>query len=62
MTAWETAFDGIATSKVKLRRVRSLLPGALRGLHAQSRLPSFTDVNEGRRSRIDAVTAYLEAP
>jgi len=62
MATWEHVFDGFETSKVKLRRVRSLLPGALRGLHVQSQLSTFTDVNEGRRGLIDAVTVYLETP
>ena len=44
------------------RRVRSLLPSAVRGLRAESRLTTFEDVHEGRRGLVDAVTLYLQTP
>ena len=60
--SWEELFRGLVRSPVKLRRVRSLLPGAVRGLRADSRLTTFEDVDEGRRGLIDAVTLYLQTP
>jgi AcrR family transcriptional regulator len=60
--SWEDLFRGLVRSPVKLRRVRSLLPGAVRGLRADSRLTTFEDVDEGRRGLVDAVTLYLRTP
>ncbi len=56
---WQELFDDLPVSPTKLRRVRSLMPGAVRGLHTLAQLTTFTDVEEGRRGLIDAVTAYL---
>jgi AcrR family transcriptional regulator len=60
--SWEDLFHGLVRSPVKLRRVRNLLPGAVRGLRAESRLTTFEDVDEGRRGLVDAVTLYLQTP
>jgi len=56
----EHAFAGLAVDPVKLARVRSLLPGAMRGLHAEQYLSSYTDSSEARRGLADALTSYLE--
>jgi AcrR family transcriptional regulator len=56
---WKALFDDLPVSPTKLRRVRSFLPGAVRGLHTLAQLTTFTDVEEGRRGLVDAVTAYL---
>lgn len=57
--ACEQAFAGLDVDRVRLDRVRSLLPGALRGLHDEQHLSSYVDVDEARRGLVDAVTAYL---
>lgn len=54
------AFAGLAVDPVRLERVRSLLPGALRGLHAEQYLSSYTDSAEARRGLAEAITSYLE--
>ena len=56
----ELAFAGLAVDPVKLERVRSLLPGAMRGLHSEQYLSSYTDLAEARRGLAEAITAYLE--
>ena len=56
----EQAFAGLAVDPVKLERVRSLLPGAMRGLHTEQYLSSYTDLVEARRGLADALTSYLE--
>ncbi len=57
--ACERAFDGLDVDKVKLRRVRALLPGAMRGLHGERDLSTYLDVDDAKRGLSDAVTAYL---
>jgi AcrR family transcriptional regulator len=56
----EHAFAGLAVDPVRLARVRSLLPGAMRGLHSEQYLSSYTDSAEARRGLADALTSYLE--
>ena len=53
------AFAGFDVDKVKLRRVRSLLPGAVRGLHEEQYLSSYADIMDARRGLAEAITAYL---
>jgi AcrR family transcriptional regulator len=55
----ERAFDGLAVDPVRLSRVRSLLPGAMRGLHSEQFLSSYTDPAEARAGLAGAITAYL---
>jgi AcrR family transcriptional regulator len=61
--AWTTtvahAFDGLDVDPVRLARVRSLLPGAMRGLHNEQHLSSYTDPAEARAGLAGAITAYL---
>jgi AcrR family transcriptional regulator len=61
--AWTTtvthAFDGLAVDPVRLARVRSLLPGAMRGLHDEQHLSTYTDPAEARAGLAGALTAYL---
>ncbi len=60
---WTTIFDelveGLVSSKTKLRRVRSLLPGALCGIHTQAQLSSLTDAGEAKKGLTEALVAYL---
>jgi AcrR family transcriptional regulator len=56
----EHAFDGFDLDPVRLARVRSLLPGAMRGLHSEQFLSPYTDPAEARRGLADALTSYLE--
>lgn len=55
----ERAFDGLEVDPVRLRRVRSLLPGAMRGLHSEQFLSTYTDSAEARAGLAGAITAYL---
>jgi AcrR family transcriptional regulator len=53
------AFDGLDVDRDRLSRVRSLLPGAMRGLHDEQHLSSYTDPAEARAGLAGAITAYL---
>lgn len=55
----EQAFAGLALDPVRLARVRSLLPGAMRGLHTEQYLSSYTDSSEARLGLTEALTSYL---
>jgi AcrR family transcriptional regulator len=55
----EHAFDGLDVDPVRLSRVRSLLPGAMRGLHSEQHLSTYTDPDEARAGLAGAITAYL---
>lgn len=55
----EHAFDGLSVDPVRLARVRSLLPGAMRGLHSERFLSTYTDSDEARAGLAGAITAYL---
>lgn len=55
------AFAGLDVDPKRLARVRSLLPGAMRGLHNEQYLSSYTDSAEARRGLAEALTAYLSA-
>lgn len=59
-TTLTTAFVGLDLDSDRLARVRSLLPGALRGLHSEQHLSIYTDSDEARRGLIDALTVYLD--
>lgn len=56
----EQAFAGLDLDPVRLSRVRSLLPGAMRGLHNEQYLSTYTDSAEARRGLAEALTSYLE--
>ena len=62
---WEAAcreaFEGVDVDPVRLHRVRSLLPGAVRGLHDEQRLSPFADIDGARLGLAEALTAYLSA-
>lgn len=58
---WSQLFADLPVSEIRLRRVRSLIPAALRGLRQESDVVGYSDPDEGRRALIDAVVAYLEA-
>ena len=57
--ACRDAFADFDVDPVKLDRVRSLLPGAVRGLNQEQHLSSFTDFDQARRGLAEAITAYL---
>ena len=61
-TAWDDIFHGLVRSNAKLRRVRSLLPGAVLGLHAESRRTTFVDTDGARHALVDALALYLQGP
>lgn len=54
------AFDGFDLDPVRLARVRSLLPGAMRGLHSEQYLSTYTDPAEARLGLSEAITSYLK--
>ena len=55
----ERAFDGLDVDPARRARVRSLLPGAMRGLHSEQFLSTYTDSDEARAGLAGAITAYL---
>lgn len=59
--ACELAFDGLDVDKAKLRRVRALLPGAMRGLHSERHLSTYLDLDDARHGLGDALIAYLSS-
>ena len=56
---WDDLFEGLGASKAKMRRVRSLVPAAVRGLQLEQEMTTFDDLEDGRRGLIDAVVCYL---
>lgn len=56
----EHAFDGFDLDAVRVSRVRSLLPGAMRGIHNEQFLSTYTDAAEARLGLSEAITSYLE--
>lgn len=57
----ERSFADVDVDHDKLMRVRNLLPGAIRGIHAEADMSSYVDVVEARRGIAGAITAYLRA-
>lgn len=53
------AFAGLSLDPVRLSRVRSLLPGAMRGLYNEQFLSIYTDSGEARLGLAEALTSYL---
>jgi AcrR family transcriptional regulator len=53
------AFAAYDVDPVRLRRVRSLLPGAVRGLHLERRLSTYADADEARTGLAEALGTYL---
>ncbi|MCZ4499084.1 MAG: regulatory protein TetR [Marmoricola sp.] len=56
----EHAFDGFDLDPVRLARVRSLLPGAMRGIHNEQFLSTYTDPSEAITGLSEAIISYLE--
>jgi AcrR family transcriptional regulator len=63
---WEeevrAAFAAYDVDPVRLARVRSLLPGAVRGLHLERRLSTYADAGEARLGLAEALGGYLSGP
>ena len=57
---WAGLFDQLPVSTAKVRRLRSFVPAALRGIRAQADLASFADPLENRQVLTEAVIAYLQ--
>ena len=57
--AVQEAFTGFEVDRARLRRMRTLLPAAVRGLHDEQYLSSYADIIDARRGLTEAVTAYL---
>ena len=60
--ACTAAFADLPVEPTRLRRVVSLLPGALMGLRTEEHLVTYIDLGEAREGLTGAVTAYLTAP
>ena len=58
-TAVRAAFSSYDVDAGRLRRVRTLLPGAVRGLHLERRLSTYADADEARLGLAEALGAYL---
>jgi AcrR family transcriptional regulator len=63
---WNVMFDrlceGISTSPAKIRRIRTLIPGAVLGLYyMQTQMITVTDAEAAKHCLIDSLVAYLEA-
>ena len=58
---WVELFSDLPVSDVTLRRLRILIPAAMRGLRLEADMPGHHDPEEGVRGLVDAVAAYLEA-
>lgn len=60
---WEqavrTAFADFEVEPLKLHRVRTLLPGAVRGIYSEQYLSSYADMEGAREGLADAIAAYL---
>jgi AcrR family transcriptional regulator len=60
---WEqsvrAAFEGFDVDRRKLQRVRSMLPGAVRGIYGEQYLSTYADMEDAREGLADAITAYL---
>ena len=55
-------FDGLVTSKTKLRRARSLLSPALFGIRLVSKMgTSDEEIEDAKRCLVDSLVAYLES-
>lgn len=57
----ERAFADVAVDHDRLMQVRNLLPGAIRGIHAEAEMSNYVDVAAAKRGLAGAVTAYLGA-
>jgi len=57
--AWDRIFDGLSVSRDRLAKARSLVPGAIRGLHDFQELGACTDIELARAGLIEAMTLYL---
>lgn len=55
----ERAFGGLAVDHDKLMRLRTMLPGAVRGIHAEADMSTYIDIDEAKAGLADALTAYL---
>lgn len=59
--AVDTAFAGLDVDRVRLARVRAMLPAAMRGLRVEHGMSTYLDIEEARIGLRDAVTAYLSS-
>ena len=67
LAAWDASWDrdvraaflGFDVDRTRIRRVRTLLPGAVRGLHDEQYLSSYADILDARRGLAEAITGYL---
>jgi len=59
--AIEHAFAGLDLDRVRLARVRAMLPAAMRGLRVEHAMSTYVDIDEARTGLRDAITVYLGA-
>lgn len=58
---WSGLFADLPVSRSRLRRIRNLVPAALRGLRLEADMIGYADADEGRRALVELTIAYLEA-
>ncbi|HTW14780.1 MAG TPA: TetR/AcrR family transcriptional regulator [Nocardioides sp.] len=59
--AVEHAFADLDVDRVRLGRVRAMLPAAMRGLRIEEAMSTYLDIEAARIGLRDAITAYLAA-
>ncbi len=57
--AYAKSFRGLVVDGYRLEKVRNLLPVAVRGLHREPQMSTWTDVDQALEGLIEAVSEYL---
>lgn len=57
--AIEHAFAGLDVDRVRLARVRAMLPAAMRGLRVEHAMSTYVDIDAARIGLREAITVYL---
>ncbi|WP_244930865.1 TetR/AcrR family transcriptional regulator [Nocardioides sp. W7] len=57
----EHAFADLDVDRVRLARVRAMLPAAMRGLRVEHAMSTYLDIDAARIGLRDAITAYLSS-
>jgi AcrR family transcriptional regulator len=55
----ERAFVGLEVDHDRLMRVRTMLPGMMRGIHAEADMSTYVDIDEAKQGIAEALSAYL---
>lgn len=60
-SAIDRAFADLDVDRVRLTRVRAMLPAAMRGLRVEHAMSTYLDIDAARIGLRDAITAYLSS-